>query len=368
MKEIRKIIKQYDDTDWSTEKAALAIVVQVEESAYRRIGARMFVRSSGHWTGGISGGCLEGDALRQAQKAIYNDIPSIVVYDTMDDDAHQIGVGLGCNGRIEVLFIPLDPKDYNNPVERLKTIQNQRVPAIFYQSLDKNIESNIYPFGDSNLSDAYADLINVDIDLLDKLTKEVVRRKKSKVYALTNANGQKLKVLIEYIRPELKLILIGDNYDANAFIGIAHEMGWEIHIVGTERKLHHLMLNNVKSINTYDKVDQVEIDEYTAIVLMTHDFNWDKKMLKTIGVGEACYIGMLGPRKRSKKMQAELKKEGVSIDLLSGRNFYSPVGLDIGAESPEEIALAISAEIISVFRNRKGSSLRDRTGTIHSRE
>ena len=73
MKEIRNIIKLYESIDWSQEKAALATVVRVEESAYRRIGARMFVKSSGDWIGGVSGGCLEGDALKRAQKAIYND-------------------------------------------------------------------------------------------------------------------------------------------------------------------------------------------------------------------------------------------------------------------------------------------------------
>ena len=90
MKEIRNIIASYDEVDWATEKAALATVVSVEESAYRRIGARMFVKSSGDWIGGISGGCLEGDALKRAQIAIHKDKPSVVVYDTMEDDAHQI--------------------------------------------------------------------------------------------------------------------------------------------------------------------------------------------------------------------------------------------------------------------------------------
>jgi len=102
VKEIRQIIEKYESTDHNVEKVAIATVVNVEESSYRRIGARMLVSSSGQWIGGISGGCLEGDALRRSQTAIYNDQPSSVVYDTMEDDANQIGVGLGCNGRIEV--------------------------------------------------------------------------------------------------------------------------------------------------------------------------------------------------------------------------------------------------------------------------
>jgi len=93
LKEIRNIIAKYDATDHSTEKLALASVVNVEESSYRRIGARMLVSSNGQWIGGISGGCLEGDALKRSQKAIFKNESSRVVYDTMDDDKNQIGVG-----------------------------------------------------------------------------------------------------------------------------------------------------------------------------------------------------------------------------------------------------------------------------------
>jgi xanthine/CO dehydrogenase XdhC/CoxF family maturation factor len=119
MKEIENIIHRYQNTDWNKEKVALGTVVRVEESAYRRIGARMYVSDNGEWIGGISGGCLEGDALKQAKMAISKNESSVVVYDTMDDDAHQIGIGLGCNGRIDVMFTPIDPNDKNNGIEQL---------------------------------------------------------------------------------------------------------------------------------------------------------------------------------------------------------------------------------------------------------
>jgi len=129
MKEIRKIIAVYEQMDWQKERVALASVVNVEESSYRRIGARMLVGSSGVWTGGISGGCLEGDALRRSQQAIFRGEPSKVVYDTMEDDENQIGVGLGCNGRVEVLFTPIDPGDPANEIEQLKTITTAECSA-----------------------------------------------------------------------------------------------------------------------------------------------------------------------------------------------------------------------------------------------
>src|SRR4051812_11904494 len=120
MKEIKAIISAYDAINSSGTRAALATVVRVEGSSYRRTGARMLVLDNGTWIGGISGGCLEGDALKRARIAINNDHPTLITYDTTDNDPHQIGVGLGCNGIIDVLFTPLDRSDPNNPVEVLK--------------------------------------------------------------------------------------------------------------------------------------------------------------------------------------------------------------------------------------------------------
>src|ERR1700744_6401561 len=121
MKEIKAIISAYDKLDKQHSRAALATVVRVEGSSYRRTGARMLVTDDGVWVGGISGGCLEGDALKRARIAIVRAEPSLITYDTTDDDAYQIGVGLGCNGIIDVLFTPLHFGDNNNPVEVLKS-------------------------------------------------------------------------------------------------------------------------------------------------------------------------------------------------------------------------------------------------------
>src|ERR1700722_13877534 len=121
MKEIKAIIHAYDLLDKNTPRAALATVVRVEGSSYRRTGARMLVTDDGIWVGGISGGCLEGDALKRARLAISKLEPSLITYDTTEEDAYQIGVGLGCNGIIDVLFTPLDFNNKNNPVELLKS-------------------------------------------------------------------------------------------------------------------------------------------------------------------------------------------------------------------------------------------------------
>lgn len=366
MKEIRNIIKTYEAVDWTTEKAALATVVSVEESAYRRIGARMFVKSSGDWIGGISGGCLEGDALKRAQLAILKDSPSVVVYDTMEDDAHQIGVGLGCNGRIEVLFFPIDHTDPSNPIEQLKQLVTKRHPSLLYQLINANEKAHLGIVSDEATS--FATAVDIAPEAIQDLTNQVNEKRKSKVFSLSTQADLQIDILIEFMRPELKLILVGDNYDVNAFVGIADELGWDIHVIGLLRKIGKQIYDRATQVLSYDQADNVGIDEYTAIVLMSHDYDKDMRMLQQFMSHNPPYMGMLGPKKRMIKMQNDLQKTKPELNLDALHYFYSPVGLDIGAESPEEIALSITAEIISVFRGRQGSYLKHREGTIHERE
>src|SRR5215469_802948 len=129
MKEIRTIVSAWQSIDFQTTRAALATVVQVEGSSYRRAGARMLVLDNGTYLGGISGGCLEGDALRRAQKGIALQRPSVITYDTTQDDDYQIGVGLGCQGIIDVLFTPLRPNDPNCPLRTLASLTQIRRPV-----------------------------------------------------------------------------------------------------------------------------------------------------------------------------------------------------------------------------------------------
>ena len=364
MKEIRKIIESYDKIDFNKLKAALASVVNVEESSYRRIGARMLVLSNGVWIGGISGGCLEGDALKRSQKAIFNNTPSKVVYDTMDDDSNQIGIGLGCNGRIEVVFTPIDADDPNNEIEILRKTIDRDIPSV----LIKIIESNSIPewMGRSTLLEniSQSGMGDLPKSQLNPIIAQVLENRKPTIVNLTTSSQLPLKLLIEYIRPELKLFIIGDNYDVAAMVDIAIILGWQPFIVGKIKKLGKDVFEKAKLVVDYNQLKKLPVDNYSAVILMTHDYNKDKELLPYLISQKPGYLGMLGPKKRMIKMQKELG----DLDLSALKNFYSPVGLEIGAESPEEIALSISAEIVAAFRNKPGSSLKYKEGTIHERE
>ncbi len=366
MKEIRRIIEVYDNTNHATEKVALASVVKVEESSYRRIGARMLVKSTGIWVGGISGGCLEGDALKHSQMAIFKNTPSKVVYDTMDDDKNQIGVGLGCNGRIEVLFTPIDPNDPNNEIEILRKVVDLDKPSILLKVIDAKQKQLL---GSNLLIEQEfeeLDFHGINTMQLQDLVRETKQNRKPRIMDFLTESGDALSILVEFIKPETRLVIVGDNYDVNAFMGIAKELGWEVHIVCRMKKLSKTAFKLAKRVVEYEQADSVPIHDYTAVVLMSHDYNWDKTLLPIFLAEKPPYIGMLGPKKRREKMQGE--PEFQDINLAELVNLHSPVGLDIGAESPEEIALSIAAEIVASFRNRSGAPLKYRDGTIHERE
>ena len=363
MKEIREIIKRYESTDFEKESIALATVVKVEASSYRRIGARMLVSSSGQWIGGISGGCLEGDALRRSQQAIYSKVPSTVVYDTMDEDENEIGVGLGCNGRIEVLFIPINPDDEYNPIELLKQIVKLNKPIVLVSTFNSPHQDKLGSSFIAVKDKALHSFNEIKAEDLQQHIDTTSAKRRSHTFDVEDKDGAKHQLLFEFIRPEMKLVIIGDNYDVNALAGIVKELGWEIYIVGRKKKIHKNTYALAKKVYEYEDYEQVIIDEYTSVLMMTHDYNWDKIILEKVLAQKPSYVGMLGPKKRMQKME---KEEGLET-LSEVSFFYSPIGLDIGAETPEEIAISIIAEILAVYRNRDGNQLRHREGTIHER-
>lgn len=364
MKEIRKIVARYDLLDHEREKCALATVVSVEQSSYRRIGARMLVTESGAYVGGISGGCLEGDALRRARAAILKGKPSVVTYDTLEDDNHQIGVGLGCNGKIEVLFAPIDSTNLRNPIEVLRGYLEIRMPKILLQVIDVETDStklNGFLYTEADLKGLKADY-DCNDEGIQKAIQAVKSNRKSRVLSVkrTDKKGSML-VLCEFLRPAIQLVLVGDNYDIEPFFSLCSELGWNLELVGLRRKFSKAAFAAASKVYRYEELDQLTPDTYTAVVLMSHDYDKDLLALRHFLPLNPRYLGLLGPRKRMIKLHDDLGKQ----NLKAFPNLYAPTGLDIGAESPEEIAASITAEIIAVFRGRAGGELRKREGSIH---
>lgn len=371
MKEIRAIINAYDKIDKATTKAALATVVRVEGSSYRRTGARMLVMDDGVWIGGISGGCLEGDALKRARLAITKSSASLITYDTTEDDAHQIGVGLGCNGIIDVLFTPLDYENKNNPAEILKTcIDANRQTHILITTTglegDWNVQAGeVIKYSGPKSLEIFRDA-DVEKQLNEKINEQAEKSKSSPV-GLETQDGKKISLFIEILLPEIHLILMGHQYDVYPLARLTKEMGWHATIVANPLKVNSTYANAVNHVLSEDHFSDIPFDNHTAIILMSHDFQTDKRNLLKALKTEAGYIAMLGPKVRSEKIINELEEDGNTFSEKVLKQIYAPAGLDIGALTPEEIALSLLAEIRTVFSDREGGFLKLRDTPIHER-
>ncbi len=363
MKEIQDIIRAYDQLDFTNVNTAMATVVHVDGSSYRRSGARMLVQDNGNWTGGISGGCLEGDALKKANFAMSTKKASVVTYDTTKDDGKQIGVGLGCNGIIDVLLHPIDPEDPNNPIEVLRLCSNERKVNIVLTIISVSGGTEIKA-GDMIKFEGY-DTINKYFDfrentgLLADIDKTFETRKS------TVKDCGDLKVFIEVLLPPVKIVLFGGFYDVLPLLKIGHELGWITNVVINPANAGKAISEHADTI--IPKGEPVEVDDFTVFILMAHDFKTDKANLKLAFGTSVPYIGMLGPFKRRNNALDELQEEGMVITGADLDRLHNPVGLDIGATTPEEIAISIIAEIRSFFSQRSGGYLKNRVGTIHER-
>lgn len=367
MKEIKSILQLYNSFKDSNEKCAIAQVVRVEESSYRREGARMLVYESGVFEGGISGGCLEGDALQRSQIAILKQEPSIVTYDTSKEN--EIGVGLGCNGVIDVLISPIS--EDSSTLKMLQKCVSDRGEHIIATVTALNTELEAIPLGRS----FYYDQDSASLEdckheglrnFLQEKIKDVLERKKSKTYHY-NEGELRASVFIELIPPQFHLAIYGDNYDVYPVLEMANLMDWDVSLVGNVQKLKKEKLRAVKNIYLKDGDARPAIDHRTAVILMAHDYKTDYANLQQLIKTPTPYIASLGPRKRFDKMLAEFKSNGTEFSNEELQKIYAPCGLEIGANSPEEIAMSLFSEILGVFSGKEGGMLRKKVGPIHER-
>jgi xanthine dehydrogenase accessory factor len=371
MKELLSIIKEYEKTDFSNRKAALATVVKVRGSSYRSPGARMLITDDGKWVGSISGGCLEGDALRKARQVMMERQSMTIVYDTREESNQSLGIGLGCNGVIDVLIEPIDPSDSSNPVrlfERLVTSQNPIVLATIFNSSDMRGQK-FYISGTGELHCSFT-----NSSLKNQLQKDMTQvfeagKSETKIYHCDNGPAE---VFIEIIQPNISLIIFGGGFDARPVSELAKSMGWNV-TVSDECVAHIVPIffphADKLSLCHREHVERdFDITPYTACLLMSHNYEYDRDVLKKILKSPTPYIGILGPRKRFNKMIDEFKAQGILISNEDMHRIYSPVGLDIGAETPDEIAVSIIAEIQAKFSNRSGGFLKYRNAPIHKRD
>lgn len=342
MRELDRIRRELKNAAERGEPVLLATVMNVDGSVYRGAGARMLVARNGVTTGGVSGGCLEADIIARAPDMFGTPKAELVRYDTRVDDDVVLGLGLGCQGVIDILLEPLGGAALMDAIALYDWLAASREPVTL---LTMVAERDDIALGTRAVVNEAGSFVRGDERLMTR-TEDVAR---------------------ETVRPATPLVICGGGNDAIPLARLAKTMGWHVTVVD-----HRPSLASTDRFPDADRVacvnvsqhpaalaDALTLDERTVAVSMAHSATHDRAYLHALLDAGASYVGVLGPRRRT-------------LELLGDRpllpNVYSPIGLDTGAETPEEIALAIVAEIAAVTAGRTGGHLRNRDGPIHERE
>lgn len=364
-KEIYQIIEKLNTLD-ANEKAILATVVDVVGSGYRRPGARMLIDQNGFGIGTVSGGCLEADVLERAKKVLQTNEPTVITYDTSKDENSVFGLGMGCRGIVRILLEPIEkesilPESFEYAIKR----REKQFVATMISSNRAVTGGRVY-YSDREQFD-FINLPN-DVERLQSLKDdcfEFFQQNKSSEVRQYSIGEDTFELFFENLNPPLNLMLFGAGYDALPLIKFAKELGWRVTAIdhrpafaNKERlpEVDEILVKNIDDLN-----DDFFQDENSVAVIMTHNYNRDRDILPRLLKSKCLYVGALGPKKRTEKILAETGENW-------SENLHAPIGLDIGADTPEAIALAIVAEIQAVLKNRNGGFLRERKASIYGRE
>jgi xanthine dehydrogenase accessory factor len=375
MKEILEIINAFDKAQHEGRQTALVTLVHVEGSSYRRPGARMLVTDTGELTGAISGGCLEGDALNKALFAMHQQKNMLVTYDTTDEDDAVLGLGLGCNGIIQVLIQPVNNTNENGLMQLLKKVTASRRNNVLVTLFSLKNRKDEQPGTIIQMNDNETVFIkDIDEDLKNILEEDITASFENQQSSFRNytLNDTDITAYIEFIPPVVSVVIIGAGNDAEPVAAMAAILGWQVTLIDDGRdkntkKGRFIGTCQLMVVKPEDVLKNIQVDDNTFFLLMTHNYNYDLAMLRELLPKQVRYIGVLGPRKKMDRMLGQLVSEGVHFTSQQLTAVHNPVGLDIGAETPEEIALSMIAEIKTVMAGKEGNHLRNSNNVIHPR-
>ncbi|WP_138501650.1 XdhC family protein [Nostoc sp. PA-18-2419] len=372
MNEVQAILEGFESSQKSGEITFLATVVKTQGSTYRRPGAKMLMTNTGRTIGTISAGCLENDVFEHTQQRMSDGKPIVVTYDNTASEDILWGFGLGCNGTVQVLIERLERESTPNAIAFIEECFDKKhlgiIATVF--SLEGAVKVKLgsrlllYPNG-KVITDIK------DKNLIQSLiadTQAAFGDQKSRVnkYQLSLSS---VEVFIEVIQPPTPLVIFGAGYDAVPVAQFAQALGWDVTVVDCRAdeatKERFPTACNVILSRREIVQKQVFIDSYTVAVVMTHNYLDDVEILKMLLPSPAHYIGVLGPKVRTQRLLEDLSLQGIVYTPEQLTRLHGPVGIDIGADTPEEIAIAIIAEIQAVLTNRSGNFLRNRNQPIH---
>lgn len=332
--ELKNIIQASHEALEKGLKTVFVSVVALDGSSYRRPGVRMSIREDGRMIGAVSGGCVEKEIARQAESVFRDDIPKVMVYDGR--------YRLGCEGILYILIEPFQPS--SDFFQAFENQRKSRKPFKIESTFSKEEAHRLKGRSTFILSDG--------------------------AYPMSEEKNEDegLDVFEQTIQAGFQLYIVGSEHDAVQLCSYASQTGWEVTIVAPPDDPKSI--DNFPGASQYLGIDetlfaQEEMDDQTAVVIMTHSFVKDLKYLSSIRDKRPKYLGLLGPSRRRDKMINELFEQHPDIDDYFIESIHGPAGINIGAETPQEIAVSIVGEILTVVRGQEVMLLKDKVKGIH---
>lgn len=331
MVELQSIVQYLTGSD--SYETVLATLVKVEGSSYRRPGARLLTTADGVRIGSISGGCLEEDLVARARRTLVTRKPELVTYDTTSENDLIWGVGLGCNGIVHVLleYLPVCPRWASVMAQQFRVHAPTSLSVVWRADGEDNLGTHL----SSDLQ----------------------------------TTPQNSAIFTDHVQPPPRLLVFGAGDDAKPLVRLAKELGWHITVADPRpefaTKSRFPLADEIVLAQASELVRQINPPSDALAVIMTHHYVHDVPLLRDLLPRSLAYVGLLGPKKRAAKILADLQGQGHDFTPAQLQRLHAPVGLDLGAETPEEVALSIMSEMRATLAQRDGRPLRDRDRPIH---
>jgi xanthine dehydrogenase accessory factor len=360
-RETERFLEAIRQTRTSPGRAAVATIVRIKGSAYRREGTHMLIRADGTCECALSGGCLEPAVAEAAARVIETGEPVVVSYDLADDSLW--GLGVGCSGAIDVRIERLDELEGDETMRAWLTVLERGEAAALVTPLSG---------GSGRL------LLRASGEQIGRLgdramEEEAVARAGMRLRAAVPQSGPERvgggEVFVEISVPAAKLVVFGAGPDVVPLAHQAWALGFSVTVVDVRSA--YLSMDQFPTAKLVPAhftgfSTAVPLEPGSFVLVMNHHIERDEESLRYALDSAAAYIGVLGPRVRYQKLLAGLDAKGYTPDASSLTRVHSPVGLAIGAETPGEVAVSILAEMLAVYRGFEGGFLRSFSGALHS--
>ena len=334
---------------------ALATVIQSWGSAPRKVGSHMAFTLSGKITGSVSGGCVENAVIEAGMQTLKTNHPQLLHFGVADETAWE--VGLACGGSIDVFVQPLDAQIFQELKRVIKNEESTKHITVI-GGADESLGKQVLIQENQIVSGSFG---NETDSLVLSLSSEISTSRRVKL-------NESVEVFANVIQPSPTLVVVGGVQIAIALVSLAKTLGYQTILIdprkawGNETRFPHV--DKLIQMWVDDAFEQIKINSATAVAVLTHDPKIDDPAIKLALNSSAFYVGALGSKNTNAKRNERFRSDGVSESQIN--NIHAPIGLDIGAQNPEEIALAIMSQIVQTFRKQKQPEIKNEAENLQS--